>query len=135
MCRQRYRSRTREQRPPREHDGRGRAFKESVIVFDRIAERLIREAMSQGRFDNLPNAGQPIDFEDYFKAPEEMRAAYALLKGAHLLPEEASLLKDIERLEAELARMSGGEAAAAVDRAVQDARLRLGLCREANRAR
>jgi hypothetical protein len=104
-------------------------------VFDRIAERLIREAMSQGRFDNLPNAGQPIDLEDYFKASEDMRAAYALLKGANLLPEEASLLKDIERLEAELARTSDGGAAADINRTLQETRLRLAVCREQNRAR
>ena len=102
-------------------------------MFDRIAERLIRQAMSEGSFDNLPNAGQPIDLEDYFKASEDMRAAYALLKGANLLPEEAALRKDIERLEAALARTSDREAAAAIERALQDTRLRLAVSRE-NRA-
>ena len=43
--------------------------------FDKIAERTIREAMLEGKFDRLPNRGQPLDLEDYFKVPEEWRAA------------------------------------------------------------
>ena len=45
------------------------------MIFDRIAELKIREAITEGKFDNLPNAGQPIDLEDYFRTPPEMRLA------------------------------------------------------------
>jgi hypothetical protein len=75
-------------------------------MFDRIAERAIAEAMREGRFDNLPNAGQPLDLEDYFKAPEDMRAAYGVLKSANILPEEVELLNEIGRLDRAMASES-----------------------------
>lgn len=31
--------------------------------------------MEQGVFDNLPGAGKPLDLEEYFAIPEEMRMA------------------------------------------------------------
>lgn len=70
------------------------------MLFDRIAERRIRQAMDDGEFDNLPNVGRRLDLEEYFKWPEEMRSAYALLKSANCAPFEVELLRDIARLEA-----------------------------------
>ena len=71
--------------------------------FEKAAERAIREAIQDGKFDDLPNRGQPLDLEDYFKVPEEWRAAYGLLKSANVLPEEAELHKEIDGLEREAA--------------------------------
>ena len=42
------------------------------MVFDRIADKRIREAMSEGKFDHLPRKGA-IDLEEYFKLPAELR--------------------------------------------------------------
>jgi len=74
-----------------------------VAIFERIAERAIAEAMREGKFDNLPNAGQPLDLEEYFRAPEDMRAAYGVLKSANILPEEVELLNEIGRLDRAMA--------------------------------
>ena len=51
---------------------------------ERIAEKKIREAMSEGKFDNLPRR-DAIELDEYFKLPAELRhGAYSVLKSAEL---------------------------------------------------
>jgi hypothetical protein len=59
--------------------------------------------MAEGVFDDLPNAGQPLDLEDYFATPEDLRMAYSILKSAKCSPAEVELLKEIAALEQQLA--------------------------------
>ncbi len=74
------------------------------MPFSRIAELKIKEAMAEGVFDNLPNAGKPIDLEEYFSTPEELRMAHSILRNANCAPAEVELLKEIARLEEEASR-------------------------------
>jgi DnaJ-like protein len=69
-----------------------------LMAFNRVAENRIREAMAEGKFDNLPRAGEPLDLEEYFSAPEDLRMAYAILKNANCAPAEVELLNEIGRL-------------------------------------
>jgi hypothetical protein len=71
-------------------------------VFDKLVEQKIREAQEAGEFDALEGAGRPVNLEAYFATPEELRAGYAVLKSAGVLPEEAALLKEINELAARL---------------------------------
>jgi len=103
-------------------------------MFERIAEKAIAEAMHQGKFDNLPNAGQPLDLEDYFKAPEDMRAAYGVLKSANVLPEEVELLNEISRLDRAMATESDPAAREALRQKIEAFRLRLAIRLEQKRS-
>lgn len=67
--------------------------------FHRIVEERIREAQQSGVFDNLPGQGKPLELEDLSSVPQDLRAAYIMLKNAHVLPPEAQLLKEIHTLE------------------------------------
>jgi predicted kinase len=73
-------------------------------VFDKLVEQKIREAQRAGEFDRLEGSGRPVNLDAYFSAPEELRAGFAVLKNAGVLPEEAQLRADInglrERLDA-----------------------------------
>ena len=69
------------------------------MPFSHIAERRIREAIEQGHFENLPGAGKPLNLEEYFSTPEEVRMAYSILKNANCLPAEVELLNEVSRLE------------------------------------
>ena len=71
-------------------------------MFDRLAEKKIREAMEAGEFDRLEGAGRPVNLDAYFSTPEELRAGYAVLKNAGVLPAEAGLLREINELKARL---------------------------------
>ena len=68
------------------------------MSFERIAEARIRELIESGALDDLPNRGQRLDFEDYFRLPVELRMAFSVLKSAGCVPEEVSLLNEIARL-------------------------------------
>ncbi len=68
-------------------------------IFRTIAEGKIREAVLNGEFDNLPNKGKPLDLDDTAHIPEELRAAYTILKNAGVLPEEMELKKEIISLQ------------------------------------
>lgn len=64
-------------------------------IFEKIAEGKIREAMEQGLFDNLPNKGKPLKFEDDSWVPEDLRLAYKILKNAGCIPPEMEIRKEI----------------------------------------
>jgi hypothetical protein len=62
-----------------------------VNAFDSLAESKILEAIAAGELENLPGAGRPLDLADLDGVPEDLRAAYGLLRGANLLPEPLTL--------------------------------------------
>jgi hypothetical protein len=71
-------------------------------MFDKLVEQKIREAMREGEFDKLEGAGRPINLDAYFATPEELRAGYAVLKNAGVLPQEAALLGELNELKRRL---------------------------------
>ena len=76
------------------------------MPFSRVAERRIREAIANGDFDNLPGAGKPLNLEEYFSTPEDLRMAYSILKNANCAPAEVELLKEVSRLQLAVAEAS-----------------------------
>ena len=72
-----------------------------------IAEARIREAIEQGVFDNLPGAGKPLDLEEYFNTPEDLRMAFSILKNANCAPPEVEMLKEVSRLQHAIAEAFG----------------------------
>ena len=69
------------------------------MPFSRVAESRIREAIEKGEFDNLPGAGKPLNLEEYFSTPEDLRMAFSILKNANCAPAEVELLKEVSRLQ------------------------------------
>jgi Domain of unknown function (DUF1992) len=76
------------------------------VPFSRVAERRIREAIEQGEFENLPGAGKPLNLEEYFSTPEDLRMAFSILKNAGCAPAEVELLNEISRLDHAIAETS-----------------------------
>ena len=101
----------------------------------KIAENKIRDAVSRGEFDNLPGAGKPIDLEEYFRTPEELRMAYSVLKSARCLPEEVELMNEIAALDRELGDSRTEEARSALARRLRDRRLQLAIALDRQRRR
>jgi len=88
-----------------------------MLALEWIAERRIAEAVSQGELDNLPGAGRPLELDDDALVPEDLRAAYRILKNAGYVPPEVETLAEIAQLEALVIRE--GEDAAARSKAVR----------------
>lgn len=62
---------------------------------EKFVEEKIKQAIEAGEFDNLKGAGKPLDLDEYFNAPPELRAGYSLLKSNNFVPEEVELLREI----------------------------------------
>jgi hypothetical protein len=101
----------------------------------KAVDLIIQQAMERGEFDNLPGKGKPIDLTAYFDMPEEVRIAYALLKNADMLPEEAELLKDIARLKAELDSCTDDGKRKKLQKAIEHSRMKLNLMMERRKSR
>jgi hypothetical protein len=70
---------------------------ESLI--NALVEERIREAQSRGEFDALPGAGAPLDLEDDALVPEDLRAAYRILKNSGFLPPELEGQREMREIE------------------------------------
>jgi hypothetical protein len=68
------------------------------MPFSHIAERRIGEAIAKVHFENVPGAGRPLNLEEYFGAPEQVRMAYSIVKNATCAPAEVELLNEVSRL-------------------------------------
>ena len=77
-----------------------------MLVLDVIVEKRIREAQERGEFDDLPGAGAPLEPEDNALVPEELRAAYRLLKNSGFLPPELEIYREIRDAEQLLQRVA-----------------------------
>ncbi len=86
-------------------------------LIDQLAEARIAEAAARGEFDDLPGAGRPLAVDDDVLVPEELRAAYRLLKNAGFIPPELALRREITDLRQLLSRVTDeGERAACTRR-------------------
>ena len=68
-------------------------------LIDQLAEARIQEAIQRGELRGLPGEGQPLRLEDDSAIPEELRAAYRLLKNAGFLPPELQLRREVREAE------------------------------------
>jgi hypothetical protein len=100
------------------------------MPFSRIVENRVREAMAQGQFENLPGAGQPLNLEEYFSTPEDLRMAYSILRSANCVPAEVELLNDISRLERAVAETSDATARQSLQRALTNCQTQLAVALE-----
>ena len=96
-------------------------------MFDKLVEQKIREAQEAGEFDDLEGAGRPVNLEAYFNTPEELRAGYALLKNAGVLPQEATVLKELNEMIALLEACRDEKERERLRRAVRDLKLKYDL--------
>lgn len=64
-------------------------------AFEIIAERKITEAMEEGKFDNLPGKGEPLQIDPQWLIPPHLRIAATILHNAEVLPEWAQTDREI----------------------------------------
>lgn len=81
--------------------------------WETLIERQIREAMEEGKFDNLPHQGEPLPNDDNPYAGE-WGLAYHVLKNSGVAPpwieSDKEVRKLLEQREAILARAASGPA-------------------------
>ena len=67
-------------------------------------DEVIRNAIERGEFGNLKGKGKPLDLNDYFNTPEDIRLGYTLLKNAGYIPDEVQLLNQISELKGKISQ-------------------------------
>ena len=100
------------------------------MPFSRTAENRIREAVAQGHFDNLPGAGQPLNLDEYFSAPEDLRMAFSIVRNANCAPPEVELLNEVARLERAVAEASDAAARQTLQQTLTSRRTHLAVLLE-----
>ena len=103
------------------------------LMFGKLIEEKIREAMEAGDFDNLPGKGKPINLDDYFATPEDVRLGYSVLKSSRCLPEEVELRREIEELKAEMEPCTDESRRQALQSQIVSRTLKLNLLADSNR--
>jgi hypothetical protein len=58
------------------------------MSFNKFIEDQIQKGMSEGLFDNLKGSGKPLNLDEYFNTPEDLRIGYSVLKSGNILPPE-----------------------------------------------
>jgi len=99
---------------------------------ERIGAAL-RESFERGELQRAKSWGKPLDFGDgYEETPADLRMGYKILKDAGGAPLEVELMREIEALNEQLARLdAASEEAVELRRKVMDLRLEIALRIEA----
>lgn len=69
------------------------------MVFDKLIEQRIQNAINAGELDNLPGEGKPLPDDDFTNIPEALRMPYKILKNAGMVPPEIQLRSEINSVE------------------------------------
>ena len=96
-------------------------------------EKQIQKAIAEGAFDNLKGAGKPLNLDDYFAAPEDVRMGYSILKSNEFVPEEIERLREIGELKEKLKNCAEAEEKQKLTKILNEKQLALALILERNK--
>jgi hypothetical protein len=98
-------------------------------------EKQIEEWLAQRGSEDLPGKGKPLDLDEYFRCPEDLRIGYSILKNAGYVPLEVEQLQQIGRIIDELDKCADSAARSRLQSQLNETRVRLNLTLEASRRR
>jgi len=96
-------------------------------------EQMIRAAIARGEFDDLKGKGKPLNLDDYFSAPEDVRMGYSVLKANDFVPEEVERMKEIAAIREKLQATNDVAETDALKKELRDKSLALSLILEKNK--
>jgi hypothetical protein len=98
-------------------------------------EQIIREGMARGEFDNLKGRGKPLNLDDYFNTPEDIRMGFAMLRSNDFVPEEVEIMNEIAALKEQIDAAQNEEERAALSAKYSERKLKLSLLLDVRRRR
>src|SRR5438876_9742508 len=90
-------------------------------------DKLIEEWLAENECTDLPGKGKPLDLDEYFNWPEDLRLGYSLLKNSGHVPEEVEQSREIKRLEEELQKCSDANLRNQLERQLYEKHVQLSL--------
>lgn len=106
-----------------------------MSIFEKIAQNRIQEAIENGAFERLGNKGQPINLDEYFATPADIRVGNSVLKNANVIPAEVELLREIGQLQTQIENAPDEEAARQLKKIRAEKQMQLRLILERNKTR
>jgi len=98
-------------------------------------EELIQKWLAEHPGEKLPGQGEPLDLDEYFRWPEDLRLAYSLLKNSGYVPEEVELLREIGDLKQRLSECLDAASQKELRRRIQEQQVALNIKLERHRKR
>jgi hypothetical protein len=98
-------------------------------------DKLIEEWLAEKGCMDLPGAGKPLNLDEYFSWPEDLRVGFSLLKNAGYRPEEVEIMSEIKRLSDQIEKCFDQELGTRLKRKLQEEQVRLNLRFEQSRRR
>lgn len=95
-------------------------------LLDQLAEANIQKAIDAGALDGLAGSGRPLELDDDSMVPENLRAAYRVLRNSGYLPQEVAIYSEIRNVESLIGRMEQGRERASAVKRLSLLRARLG---------
>src|SRR6516162_3549288 len=94
---------------------------------DPSVEKLIEDWLAENDCEELPGKGKPLNLDEYFRWPEDLRICYSLLKNSGYVPEEVEQMREIKSLEDELLTCSDAISKIRLERELRAAQVKLSL--------
>lgn len=101
----------------------------------KLIDEQIKRAIEAGEFDNLEGAGKPLNLDDYFAAPEDLRMGYSVLKSNKFVPEEVERLREIGELKEKIKNSANEEEKRKLTKVLNEKDLALTMMLERNKLR
>lgn len=101
----------------------------------RLIDEQIKKAIDAGEFDNFEGAGKPLNLDDYFAAPEDLRMGYSVLKSNKFVPEEVERLREIGELKEKIKVSDDEEEKRKLTKILNERNLALTMLLERNKLR
>jgi DNA polymerase/3'-5' exonuclease PolX len=102
---------------------------------ERFIEEEIQKAIAEGKFSGLKGEGKPLNLDEYFAAPEDLRAAYSLLKSHNMVPQEVELMREISNLKEKIKICADDNERYKLTNALNEKSMALALILERNKLR
>ena len=96
-------------------------------------DKLIEEWLAENECEELPGKGKPLNLDEYFSWPEDLRLGYSILKNSGYVPEEVEQLREIKRLEEELRTCADANLRMRMERRLREKQVQLSLRLEQSR--
>lgn len=102
--------------------------------WDRLIERRILKARSEGQLQNLPGEGKPLpNCPGDAMVDPGLAAGYRIMAENGVLPEEFRLKKQVEKAKADLALLTDPDERKEAMATLADLEMRLAIAQEARR--
>ena len=105
------------------------------MSIEKHINKMISQAIARGEFDNLEGKGKPLNLDDYFATPEDVRVGFYILKSNKFVPEELERLNEIGELREQIAACTDEAELVRLKQTLTERELALSLVLERNKRR